>query len=419
MIKQRTIRYLDGTSAKRGYDGQVPLPVRLCSDPTFVSRLSYKFSDIGIPGRLNLHKTITQAPPEVAFFLDTNMWDRTLEPELWAALLARRDSIFVIPNVRLELKKWIVANPNFPGSQAIMDKKSNLIIMDLPPNDSDELTAYAYYAFLLQIRRRAGDFVTWEFRKREGRDPTPDELVSGIQRSVGERGLALIHKHGKTATLDRWATDESLVYFAAKHAVSTGRPTTILTMDQDVLEQFYKLWWFLDTHYRAMLMADEYVRDPLRYRLLPLPDLPRVRDVFNLDDGMLLERGATRMNAVLPRGFKFVSSECWLVGQKLVRLTFGAECQMHQLLKMKGATGGLVSDQLRGRNLHPWLVPLPLGRRIKDCAAIVRDRTVPIPGSRAAVGLFDVCHSVNTVERFSHLVPDTSWSRSRIIPPWP
>jgi hypothetical protein len=227
-----------------------------------------------------------------------------------------------------------------------------------------------------------------------------------------------VHKHGKPVILDRWATDESLVYFAAAHAISTGRPTVVLTKDQDVLEQFYKLWWFLDTHYRGMLMANEYARDPLRFRLHCLPDLPQVRMAFELDDGMLLERGAGRMDAVLPRGFDFVSSECWLVGSTVTRLVFGAERQMCRLLEVKGATGGLVSSQLRGRNLHPWLAPLPLGRRLIDSAAIVRDRALPIRGSRAAVGVFDLWHSVNTIERFHHLLPESGGLGPRIPPPW-
>jgi hypothetical protein len=405
--------------AKRGYDGQERIPANLFSDPTFVTRLSYRVINAGsIAGRSGLPTTIAQAPAEAAFFLDSSMWDRRLEPELWAALLARQDSVFVIPNVRLELQNWVVTHPDFPGSRAIMDKRSNLVIKNLPAEDSDEFTAYVYYVSLLQARRRAGTFFTMQFREREGRDPTPEELVSGIQRTFGERGLALVHKYGKQVILDPWATDESLVYFAAAHAISTGRPTVVLTKDQDVLEQFYKLWWFLDTHYRGMLMANEYASDPFRFRLHPIPDLPLVRAAFELDDGMLLERGTDRMNAVLPQRFDFVSSECWLVGPTLTSLVFGAERQMCRLLEVKGATGGLVSRELRGRNLHPWLVPLPLGMRIIDSAAIVRDRTTPVLGTRAAVGQFDVWHSVNTRERFSHLVPATGVLGPRISPPW-
>lgn len=44
--------------------------------------------------------------------------------------------------------------------------------------------------------------------------------------------------------VDSRATDESLVYFAAEHALRTGQQTVVLTKDQDVMEQFYKLWWF-------------------------------------------------------------------------------------------------------------------------------------------------------------------------------
>src|SRR5216684_1224101 len=100
-----------------------------------------------------------------------------------------------------------------------------------------------------------------KFREEQERDPSPDEMMAGVQRTFSERGLALAHKDGRSVVLDKWATDESLVYLAAAHALETGRPTVILTKDQDVLEQFYKLWWFLDTHYRAMLMAEHYSRN--------------------------------------------------------------------------------------------------------------------------------------------------------------
>jgi hypothetical protein len=70
MIKHRTIRYLSGKLARRGYDGQALIPANLFSDATFVRRLSYKASESGIAGRSELPRTIAEAPPEVAFFLD-------------------------------------------------------------------------------------------------------------------------------------------------------------------------------------------------------------------------------------------------------------------------------------------------------------------------------------------------------------
>jgi hypothetical protein len=406
MTKNRTKRYLTGTSPKKGYNGEEYLPPDLAGHPTFVKRLSYKFSDLGVKPRALLPTSIRDAPSEICFFLDTNMWDRSFEADLWNALLSRSDSVFVIPNVRLELQAWIGRNQDFVGSRAVLDRHPNLILKDLPPEDSDEITAYAYYVYLLQSRRMIRSFYAGHFREKHGRDPDPNELMVGMQRTFGERGLVLAHKDGRPVMPDKWAVDESLVYFAAAHALETGRPTIILTKDQDVLEQFYKLWWFLDTHYRALLMADAYAANRFGYPLYSFPDLDYAQQCFEPRDRVLVDLGPRRMNTFLPRNPTVVVVECWLVRGDLTRLAFAAETEMYRLLQVKGATGGLVSNKLEGRNLHPWLAPLPLAKNLRDCVAVAHDKTVTPPGSRARVGMFDLTHAVNTHERFSKLVTD-------------
>lgn len=413
----RTRRYLASTSAKRGYDREEFIPKDAVDDPTFVPRLSYRDSPPGAEWRSDLADSVETVPPDVCFFLDTNIWDKNLDPKIWQALLARNDSVYVIPSVRLELKDWILRNPEYIGSRAIRESNPNLIVRNLPPTDSDEMTAYAYYIYLLQSRRNIAHFYKMQFREKQGRDPNSDELMAGIQRTFGERGLVLVHKDGRPVVADKWATDESLVYLAAENALRTGRPTVILTKDQDVYEQFYKLWWFLDTHYRAMLIADAYSGDPFRYPMHKLPSVKYVDRFFYEENALLVEVGTRRMRAFLPRAYKFVSVECWLVRKKMERLTFGAETNMYRLLKVKGATGGLVSDRLQGRNLHPWLAPLPIGKRLETSIAIVRDRTITVSGSRAQVGMFDLTHSVNTHERHSRFAADPNASQSGLWTP--
>jgi hypothetical protein len=408
----RTRRYLAGTSAKRGYDGDEPIPKRAFDDPTFVPRLSYKFFAPSAAWRMNLGASIRAVPSEVCFFLDTNIWDKNLEPDIWHALLVRSDSVYIIPSVRLELQGWVKKNPDYIGSQAIRKKNPKLILQELAPPDSDEITVYAYYVYLLQSRRNIAHFYKMKFRETKGRDPDPGELMTGIQRTFGERGLVLAHKDGRPVVADKWATDESLVYLAAENALRTGRPTIVLTKDQDVLEQFYKLWWFLDTHYRATLIAEAYSRDSAKYPARELPDVKYVDRFFRKECAELVEMGAQRMRDFLPRKHSFVSVECWLVREEMMRLTFGAETEMHRLLQMKGSTGGLVSNKLQGRNLHPWLFPLRLGERLEDSVAIVQDRTATVSGTRAQVGMFDLTHAVNTHERFSRIVADANLSLS-------
>jgi hypothetical protein len=360
------------------------------------------------------------SPPGTSYFLDTGIWDESIEPRIWAALSAIDRKVFVVPGVREELRSWVERHPNHPGSVAIKRAEttaSSMVVLPPLEQGGDRHTAYTYYVSLLHLRRRALDVARLEFVKREGRAPESGELVAIAQQAFGQRGLLLTHKYGKSPSVDPNATDESLVYLAAEHALSKGSPTVILTKDQDVVEQFYKLWWFLDTHYRGMLMAKEYERDPLRYPHLRLPDGPRQREVFDPTNGFLLERGTERMQAVLPSRFSFVSVECWLIGKAMTRLTFGAEMRMHDVIKVKGATGGLVSDGLLGRNLHPWLAPLPLETRLRSCAAIVHDRSVNVRGTRANIGMLDIHHSMLSLERFTSLSYDLSKPKSLLWTP--
>jgi hypothetical protein len=414
----RTVNYLLGTSPRRGWDGDEGLPAEVFDDPTFVPRLSFKGGPPSNEARAHLSETLESAPPDVCFFLDSSIWDATFEADVWPALLARTTNVFVIPNVRLELQGWIARHPAHLGSQALLAERPPLVLVDLPGTDTDAETAWAYYASLLLTRRQVFRVVGSAFQQKHGREPTLTELVNRIQRLYGTRGLAIAYKYRQVQAMDSRATDESLVYFAAEHALRTGQQTVVLTKDQDVMEQFYKLWWFLDTHYRAMLIADEYAENPFRYKVLPLPDLPRISDVFEVSTGVLLQRGPDRMRAVLPSQFDFVAASCWVVGNSFTPLTFGAERSMYRLLQAKGATGGLVSTRLGHRNLHPWLAGLPLGAaRFANSVAIVRDRTWEVSGTRATIGLFDVAHSFNTKERFTRLVPEQDRPKSALWTP--
>jgi len=276
-----------------------------------------------------------------------------------------------------------------------------------------EGVAYLYYVYLLQMRRNAFMAFREKLRRSMGGEPSMGDVSSAVQRALGERGLALVRKNRKSTLGDKWATDESLVVLAALHALKTGQPTVVLTRDQDVLEQFYKLWWFLDGHYRAMLMADRYADDPLAFRMHPLPDHPRTKSLFESTRSLLSELGSDRLTSVLPKRCDFVSAECWLIGDRFTRLIFGAERQMARLIEVKGSTGGLVSDRLDGRNLHPLLAGLPVGVRLADSVAIVRDHGVILNDGTTKVGYYDLEHSINTLEVGSIHVP-VSKERQRL-----
>lgn len=404
MASNRTLNFL--SSARRS-DGTEPLPRSVADDPTFVKRLSFR-SDSGGNVR-TLVEAIAAIPSNVAIFLDNNIWDLSLGSNLWPALLDRERGVYVVPGVRIELEPWRKRNPSFVGSTAVEENRPPLEFLDLPPEGS-ERKALVYYTSLLLQRRHAFRYYAANFERIERRVPDTAEVVAGVQKLYGPRALLMAYKNGTVVVPDRRATDEYLVCAAAIHGLKTGEPTIVLTRDKDVFEQFYKLWWVLDTQYRSMLMADAYASDPLRYPHLPIPQTMVTSNQFHFDeDAFLLEFGGMRMDEFLPKHHTFVSQECWLLTSSVTRLMFGAEREMQRLWEIKGETGGLVSDRLSGRNLHSYLGGTMLGRvnpyLVANCAAVVRDKTCDV-GESVSISLLDVNYVLFSNERFTHLTRD-------------
>jgi hypothetical protein len=232
-----------------------------------------------------------------------------------------------------------------------------------------------------------------------GREASPDEerdLSAKIQQSFGEQGRLIALKPSEQLT------DEALVYLAVSHAISTGRQTPVLAEDADVEEQFFKLLWLIETHYRGMLLADKYVADTGAFRTRPIPNSV-LRDPDGPFDpgGVLVERDGF-MRDLLPPNPKFVAISCWNTGRYTSTLAFGAETQMNRLLQIKDATGGLSTIALGGRNVHASAAPLRVGERA-DCAAIVHDRRKPVSASGATVAKLDVWQALATNERHANV----------------
>jgi len=388
-------------------DGTEEIPPHLHDDPTWVHRLGFKPSD-GTISLQDLAISIAGLPKSSAIFLDNNIWHLRLESDVWPALLATDAKVYVTPSVRLELEPWRIRHPNFNGSLAVT-KGETLILLDLPEEGPNRVV-FTYYVSLLRQRRDAFGFYSSRFKEIMGRDPSQEELVEGVQRLYGQRGLGLVRKGGQDSGSDKWFADEALVFSAAWHSLCTGEPAIVLTQDQDVLEQFYKLWWFLDTHYRGMLMAEEYAAEPNHYPRSALPATAVTRNYFNLSESFMINRGNGRMREVLPKSSTPVVPECWLLNPTrggLTRLVFCAEVEMIRLLHEKGTTGGLVSARLDGHNLHPYLGGTLLQTVdpaiVRDCIAIVEDSSIEIDNGSARLAYLDITYALFSNERFTRL----------------
>jgi len=392
---------LFGDGSKR--EGEVAVPAKALEeararDPGFMPRLSWKHGPRAATDWSQIIPALA-AERELAVFCDNSAFDDTVPAELWDVLLEEPGRLVITPRVWSELRTWLAKRSNHPVRRAIAQKNPGLRIQNEPESGSPGRRAFDYYVDLLARRRRGLEIARSIFREDHGREPTPDdeqELKTSVQKNLGQRGLLLATK------APGLLTDEVLVYLAARHAITTGTLTIVLTRDADIEEQFFKLLWLIETHYRGMLLADQYV-DGRLVTTRPIPDEILADPTWPFEEAVLLERDS-QMRGLLPRECHPVGLSCFCAGVYFSQLNFMAETEMSRLLRIKDETGGLSTDRLGGRNMHASTNPIPLGGG-RDCAALVLDKRVPAGSDGATVARLDIMQAISPVEVFSTLVP--------------
>jgi hypothetical protein len=402
----RTVRHLRDPRFRDRADGP-PLSPSLVSDLTFIARLHWRhtpkleFSWEGVATAIRESGAVV--------FADTSLFDDATPSTFWNAL-DEPTRLILTPGVRRELRPWMARRPNHPVVpmlQRTQHSPPDPVVVRLRASD-----AFAYYWMLLAARRQTFSLYTSVLAGELGRDPTEAELRRRIQQAVGERGY-LLGRKGLTRHPGAPAgADDEVVYLATAYALVTGKTTMILTKDEDLQEQFYKLIWLLDTHYRATLLADYYAAAPWSFEHLgSAPDHPWVRGRF--ESLVLVRKPVAVDRRVLGREFHFVPVMCLLLGRQLAELTFGAETEMQRVLEVKAATGGLNTEKLSGLNLHFWLAPLPLPMELHDCVGLAADRRGPqLDKTMDRVPLFEltVACFVSASARLLRL--SRSWARA-------
>lgn len=384
-------------------DGDRSVPAGILKDPTVVPRLSWRHGPRVRADWGSLFRSIEAAPGSV-YFCDNSIFDDATPADLWTLLLGAPGRLVITPRVWGELLPWLKRRPGHPAVKAMKLTPSGLRVQDEPKINSPGRRAFDYYTALLMSRRMLLNIGRNVFRKVEARDPDPAEvdlIASDIQRHAGTRGRLIATKAPGALT------DEVLILLAVDFAVRTGTPTVVLTRDFDVEEQFFKLLWLIETHYRGMLLADRYIEDFGQFRIRPVPDaiLRDPSGPFEPENAVLIERDAF-MRSILPAEFQFVPIRCLVVGPYFSELTFGAERGMARLLDVKDATGGKSTTRLQGRNLHASIAPLR-GGGTRDYAALVNDRTLPLGLSGARIAKLDLMQALTTGERFGQIRPSS------------
>jgi hypothetical protein len=183
----------------------------------------------------------------------------------------------------------------------------------------------------------------------------------------------------------------------------------ILTRDHDVQEQFYKLLYLIELHYKSMLLGDRYASDPAVFPAIPIPKVncdPYQR--FNGENDCVFDPcwdPETGWRSLLPEQAQGVLLQClWFSGGRnqltFCPMQFNADQDLARLLEIKGRTGGLNTDKLNGRNCHAC--PYPDHDGLSPLAAIAIDRKINVCG-QFECSVVDLVHALHCAERYEIL----------------
>ncbi len=366
----------------------LPIPREKFEDPTFIPRLSFRHGPrltTDVKGQMEHLPKHT----DHALFIDTNLtW---LDDEWWEMLLAEPGRVHVTARVVRELVPFLKRNQGHPLRAALKDRHPAIV---LRPDIEDEIWSkcFDYYVSLLACRRRLLDSSIRHFEANHlGRKPSPNDLTElkmGIQSAFGERTLRLNLK-----PLSANRTDEALVFQAVHHAVTSGQPTKILSGDSDVEEQFYMMVRVLTAHYYELLLGRCYAADFASFnpRTVPQEVMAAYDGIYEIYGAAMIDLAGRGIHDFVPRHTTFVPISCVTLGQEYMsELTYGAETSMAQVFTTKTGTLGSSTDQLAGRDVHPWLIPEELQADGGQDALVVFDKTrLTLPNSGMRISQHD------------------------------
>lgn len=314
-------------------------------------------------------ESFTTMPKDYRIFLDTGFITSHEVPQaLWDCMVDKE--VFITEDVWKELQPW-VADPFY--NRWFRDYLVNAIDLEKSGaghrrvslfSFSDLLTKYAkvaqYYVRLLWLRKFVGVHHIYEYEKQHGRKPTDEENQALLQQIVGPRGWRLVKKALANRDSLNINTDESLVVSAAFNSVLFGRHTILLTRDNDVFEQFYKGMYLIDTHYIAMLVAEEYRKHPSCYKSQQLPNnigLYQGDGSLALDFESDLDHYKLRPTACEPIQFSCCLLSTYDKPLMHSQRSFGVAPDMARIIDMKAKTNGRSTDLFGSLNIHIQVDP--------------------------------------------------------------
>jgi hypothetical protein len=386
-----------GEDPARGFDGYA------FQRPSDIARLAFALQADHAYTTRDLMERIRGTYADAVFVLDSSFFDDRLDVEIWRTLLHVPRRIALLPHVEEELRGWVVSHASHPAARAVAARDSPLERVDFGTWDEDEIRAFTYYVQLLGLRKSLYKLVAYRRESELGRDLTEQEILQAKRQTLGdfgERAVVLTRKaSGGDPSSLTFYTDEAVTTLAFFISIRTGRPAIVLTRDQDILEQFYKLQWLLDTQYRGHLLAEAYLAELRPTREMPV-GAPWDEAFVAGSNNRLFERSDRDLELLLPERYTPARAECWLLRTTETVLSFEGEREIARLLDAKGRTGGLNTERLQPRNCHIWLGPLPVERALRGYAAIAEDRRIQMKRTNVALPMLDVNQALMTGERF-------------------
>jgi hypothetical protein len=335
-------------------------------------------------------------------FADTSVFDDRTDRIVWKALLRRPRSLTIIPEVLCELKPWLATHPEHPAAQAVRLRDSAIVFPEKTQPTDQDAVPLQYYVNLLALRKRMFRMIAAKFEHEHGREPSgeeTEELHRTVHARLGPRGYLLAKKGAASHGSRNFFTDEVLVATAVLTGLRSGRSVVLLTKDEDLQEQFYKLMWLLDTQYRGMLLAKAIDKNPRRFETKTLPATePILQELFESDDGLLVRRPSDGLHEVLPERFSPVDLLCSVIGERATHMAFTADAEMAELLDVKRKTSGLNTDLFDGRNCHAWLGPLNMPASIRPFGCVARDKRAALKLGQIPLAMLDFYHATCTSE---------------------
>lgn len=316
-----------------------------------------------------------------AFYLDTCFFRAHEVPKcFWDSVLAHK--IVITPGVWAELAGWIEKGmPNkYILERLLAAKQTSDSAIEFEPllaNHTPEQKGAIYYLGLLGIRKHARDLVFHALSKKLEREPTESEVELEVRSVVQDRGMKLANEGLRLRGKDNLYVDESIIVRSFFRTITTRTESHILTRDKDLFEQFFKLQYLIDTHYRSMLIAKAYAAQPLNFIEENIsPESPIAQ---GFESARVLFRPAGMEQRVLPLNPTFTNVYLSRFSDskeplQLQAVRFHAETEITELFRVKGITGGLNTSELNGDNLHICATP---GRTLDGYSTVIgKDRFV-------------------------------------------